>query len=303
MKKTNALNLPDILNGYYKPTPGSIAFSMSIVAKMIGPDAHHLIDDVVLANRVNDALTKANEATDLGYEWDAHQRLDLMQRTDAREADNQTDRAVTTLYKAIDNYRLLGPGDAEYDLADKLINLVMPKGVGVITNKRFEEQHAAVNNLLTRLDGPGKNAVIELNVEHFVEKLRELNIEYGQKLTSTNNTGITHQQVKNANALALEAFALVVMTVWSTLPSEEDRPLRNKLLAPIHEQNGRFRQHYARKKLAPNVNEKTGEFADTDDTTDTNTTHQANNAANLYPHLPGGIPTDQSDLDTSQPNA
>lgn len=298
MKKTNALNLSDILAGYYKPTPGSMAFSLAIMATLLGPDPHHITDDPLLTDRVNDALQKANHATSLTFDWDANQRLDLMHRTGAREADNAADRAVSALYNAIDNYRQSGPGDPEYDIADKLLKTVMPQGVQFITGRRFEDQFGAVNSLLDRLDNAGKAAVDTLKVNHFVEKLRTANHEYGQLLTSTGNTGLTHAEVLQATTLAQEATSLVIITVWSLYPFEQDREIRNKLLAPIHEQNGRFRAHYARKKKAPKVDAKTGEFTDAEETDPVNYAD-----SNIYPHLPGGFPNEPFDSDPSQPNA
>lgn len=291
MQKSNALNLTDVVAGYYKPTAASIAFSLALLSQLLGPDPDHILDDPLLQDRVDDALQKANIATSLAFDWDAHQRLDLLKRTDAREVDNTTDRAVSALYNAIDNYRASGPGDPEYDIADNLLQAVMPHGVKVITGKRFEEQFAAVTNLIHRLDTTGKAAVDALNVNHFVEKLRELNDQYGQAITSTGNTGITHSQVQQALTEAQEAFALVILTIWTLYPYEQDRETRNKLLAPIHEQNGRFRQHYARRRSAPLVDPKTGEFTDSDDSAlDTMPLTFPTADQDLYPNLPGGVP-------------
>ncbi len=184
MKKTNALNLSDVLAGYYKPTPGSMAYSLTIMTNLIGPGPHHIVNDPLLIHRVDDALEKAMEATNLTSEFDADQHIQRI------------------------------------------------------------------------------------------------------------------QQVKIATALALEAFALVVMTVWSTFPEHTDREMRNTLLAPINEQNGRFRLHYSCRKTHPTVDAKTGEFTVIEETN-----HKEDAGPERYPHLPGGIPHEQYESDGQQPGA
>ncbi len=298
MQKSNALNLTDVVAGYYKPTAASIAFSLALLSQLLGPDPDHILDDPLLQDRVDDALQKANIALPLVFQWETKQRLELMRRTGANDADNLTDRAVTSLYNAADNFRSMGPDAPLYKTADNLINLIMPQGVKPITSQRYENQYATINIILSLLDGPGKPAVEALNLQPFVEHLRDLNQQYGQSLTSTGNTGITYNEVQQATLTAQEAYALVILTIWTRFPFEQDRTLRNKLLAPIHEQNGRFRQHYARKSTPPRVDPQTGEFSDEEEDTLASgiLTPLPINNQNLYPNLPGGFP------DESHPN-
>lgn len=263
MEKLESLTPSDLLAPYYKPTIGSIRFSLSKVSELVGAAPHHVTDDPQLRAQIDLAVEKTEDAARLQFQWTSHNRLEPMRRENVMNADNAADRAVSALFDAINLYRRMDPSLPLFQAADGLLKLLLPEGVSAITFLQFEDQHAATDMLLEQADGPGAAAVQMLNIGPFAEMLRDANRVYGEHLSSLDNTGVTYKQVQAAYRVALNEFFGVVLIAWSNnLATPETR---NKVLAPIHEQNVRLRAHYRRKKAAPRVDPKTGEFSDASD--------------------------------------
>lgn len=258
MEKLKALTPSEVFAPYYKPPIGSIRFSLNLVSQMVGAAADQVVDDAQLRARIDDAVDKTEEAARLQFQWTSHQRLDSMRREGVMEADNAADRALSALYTQAEGNLKLSPSNVRHQAAERLLALVMPRGVGVITSQRFEMQHTSTDIIMEQLDGPGRADVQVLGLEPFVEELREANRVYGEHLSSLDNVGVTHPEVKAAYRAALDAFFGVVMTVWSNYLERPET--RNQLLAPVYEQNERIRAYIRSRKKTPRVDSKTGEF-------------------------------------------
>lgn len=263
--KIEQLTPSNFVNEYYKPGLGSMRYSLAGVSARVGPDPEHLTNDPLIRARLDRALASSDHAADLQYQWMSHQRLEPLRRQGVMTADNVVDRSVTALYDNVDSMRRLSPSNPRHQDASALLDALMPLGPGVITGQKFEEEHSAVNVLLRRLDNDFQPLVQRLGLEPFVEELREANQTYARELSSLNNAGVPHSQVNAAFEVAKNDFFAVILTIWAVYL--DDQELRNKILAPVHEQHERLRIHYQTRKSAPRVNPQSGELLDDETTT------------------------------------
>lgn len=261
--KIENLSTADIIANYYKPTLGSMRYSLAGVSARVGPGL--LIDEPLIRARIDRALASSEEAADLQFQWMSKQRLEPLRRQGVMNADNVVDRAISALYDAADTPRKLSPTNPRHQDAEALLSQLMPLGPGVITSLRFEDEHSAVNVMLRRLDTEFLPIVQRLSLEPYIEELREANQIYARELSSLDNTGITHAQVTDASQIAKDDFFAVILTVWALFL--DDKPLRNQILAPIHEQNERLRLYYQNRKKTPRVDPGSGEILDDNENT------------------------------------
>lgn len=261
--KIEKLSPADVIAHYYKPTLGSMRYSLAGVSARVGPGL--LTDDPLLRARLDRALTSSDHAADLQYQWMSKQRLEPLRRQGVMNADNVIDRAISAVFEAADTNRKLSAANPRHQDADELLRNLMPHGPGIITSLRFEDEHSAVNVMLRRLDTEFLPIVQRLALEPYVEELRAANLSYAHELSSLNNTGITYDQVTAANQIAKDDFFTVVLTAWSLFV--DDPTLRNQLLAPIHEQHERLRLYYQNRKKTPRVDPNSGEILNDDETT------------------------------------
>ncbi len=261
--KIENLSTADIIANYYKPTLGSMRYSLAGVSARVGPGL--LIDEPLIRARIDRALASSEEAADLQFQWMSKQRLEPLRRQGVMNADNVVDRAISALYDAADTPRKLSPTNPRHQDAEALLSQLMPLGPGVITSLRFEDEHSAVNVMLRRLDTEFLPIVQRLSLEPYIEELREANQIYARELSSLDNTGITHAQVTDASQIAKDDFFAVILTVWALFL--DDKSLRNQILAPIHEQNERLRLYYQNRKKTPRVDPGSGEILDDDENT------------------------------------
>ncbi|MFU8807304.1 MAG: DUF6261 family protein [Bradymonadaceae bacterium] len=260
MEKLETLTAAELLSALYKPTIGSIRFSLGQVTKMVGPAPNHIVDDPLVRIRLDRAIGHIEAANEVRFQWESKKRHEPLRRRGAAEADNVADRAMRNLYDSIESFIRLSPSNPLHRTATELRHMVMPEGVGVITTKRFEDQHSATDVVLRILDTDGAPAVQALNLEPFVEEVRAANRAYGEALISRETEGVTYDQVQAAYSEALNSFFGVVLAIWNGY--FDDGATRNQLLQPIYEQNVRFQRYYRRRSTAPQVDPATGEFID-----------------------------------------
>lgn len=270
VEKLHELTPSELFAPYYKPPIGSIRYSLQLMSKLIGPDL--LVDEPQLRQRIDTTVALIENAARLQFQWISHQRKDAMRREGVMEADNDADRALGALSDMFKGFLRLPAGNPRHQAAERLSQLIMPRSVGVITSQRFELQYSSTDLALEILDNDGLAHVQLLNLEPFVDDIREANRTYGDHLSSLDNTGVTHPEVKAATRTALDSFFGVIITVWSHYLDAPDT--RKKLLAPIYEQNERIRAFYKNKKKTPRIDPKSGEVLEGDE-------DSAENAAEL----------------------
>lgn len=279
MEKLNALTPSDLFAPYYKPPIGSMSYSLQLVSKRVGPGL--LIDDPQLRQRIDATVTLVEKAARLQFQWISHQRKDAMRREGVMEADNVADRTLGALSDMLKGNLRMSATNPRHQAAERLTQLIIPRGVGVITSQRFELQYTSTDVVLELLHTTGLADIQLLGLEPFVEEIHEANRIYGEHLSSLDNTGVTHPEVKAATLIARDSFFGVVLTIWSNFL--DDTHTRNTLLAPIYEQNERIRTYYQSKSKSPHIDPTSGELLEGDDDS---AEHEAELVLDMTPNTP-----------------
>jgi hypothetical protein len=135
--------------------------------------------------------------------------------------------------------------------------------VFVTTSLRYEDQKAAVDELIERMRTEFAAEIVKLALEPFVAQLELVNADYGARLSGVKTNAVTYDQVQQAHRAGLHAYFKVILHIWNDYI--DDPETRAKLLAPIDEQDARVSAYYRRSGVAPEVDPETGEILDEDE--------------------------------------
>jgi hypothetical protein len=164
----------------------------------------------LLSPLVTDALHAQHAALALAEEARTAREV-VMHAQGARETDAKLDRLLASLRDALETIARTFGGE-EAALAQRLLEELLPDGVAYFTSKPFVEQHAALRLLIEKLRAPGTwEALRELQLERWVERLDALNATYGELLTQPDHK--PREQLKAADTRGYVAMAQVV--AWS----------------------------------------------------------------------------------------
>lgn len=268
------LKTSDIIDHFYKPGVGAGLYALKQVKAALGGLASDPPDWVT--SRVDTALQKFTGARTTKYDWDNTKKNAPLRRKGAAQADNRVDRAVSAVFDTAAAYRNFDKSSEQYKLANELLDGCLPDGVFPVTSARYEEQHSKVNELLERLRGEFSENVDKLHLSLFVDNLEKANADYGAKLTSLNNPAVTFDQVQAAEGQAVESYFQVIVVIWAAYI--DDPTTRNKLLAPIEEQNERIARYYKRRGSVPDVDPNTGDVVSGDEPSAGDNTPATNDA-------------------------
>lgn len=262
MKGKNQLS--EILT-YRQPTSGAMLFALggvqAILAGQGGQPAR--VNNPGLRALVDDALQLNTRSRTLEFDWRNQRRLVPLQRKGIGALDAKLDRAISQLYAAIANWADLQVDVPQKALGAALLQAIFPEGVYVITSLRYEDENAAVNELLERLNTEFAPTIVQLALEPFVAQVEALNADYGARLSGVDPTRVTYDQVQQAYQAGLNAYLVVTLRIWNDYLADD--ATRNLLLAPIQEQDARVSAYYKRRRSAPEVDPQTGEVLDLDE--------------------------------------
>ena len=245
---------------FYRHTPGSISYcatQMRATLEQLGnAEALERLDEVdkacLLARRKR-------------YDWDQRKTMDLMRRQGSRKWDDRVDRTLGALARAPEPYASL-VGESEVKrLAVEFGEKLFPAGVRPITTQRYEDQHASVKEILSRLDDEFADHVDKLHLGPIVEQLKEFNRHYGESL-KIDSSGVSHSDVEASRVAAEEAFHKLLIKVMHDYM--DDLETLNNVLKPFFRQEERLRRHYQRRGSVPEIDPATGEALDPDEAID-----------------------------------
>lgn len=243
---------------YYKVSTGSRLYSLRQVRQRLqGVDKPRLLD------RVERAIQANEEAARLNYDWRMRKRQKPLGRKGAAEVDAKVDKMLSAIHSAIEGYLVFDDQPALVEAATALKTAVFPEGVYPISSIKYEDQHAATNELLGRLDGELDAHVATLNLQPHVDRLRKLNQEFGRALASSGQGQLSFDKVEAARRAGSNAFHVVIATILGDYA--EDLETLARLLGPIEEQNERARMYYKRRGTMPHVDPDTGELVEDDE--------------------------------------
>ncbi|MFB6351312.1 MAG: DUF6261 family protein [Bradymonadaceae bacterium] len=217
-------------------------------------------------------------------------KQDPLRREGAKSHDDQIDRALSQLADTAERFAEMEVDTDTSRLAGELSDDLFPNGVYHVTSKSFDDQHIAVDELLNRLTNSYTQHVEALNLSPLVERLRELNEEFGNKLAPQTDQ-VDYDEVESATVEAEDAFHLLVARIMADYG--DDMETFNRILQPLHEQTERTRRHFNRRGSIPEVDPETGEPVEPDGQTDNNPQNDGGENTNT-----DGETDNQSDTDT-----
>lgn len=269
-------SIADLLAGqYYKPTEGSMSFSLRQVDQLIGPvpdpppddgRLHPIVDDPQLQARVDAAHDKIDQASRLMVAWKSRKQNKAPNKGEgAVEADNAVDSSLGALHEHLTSYLRLSADHPLSQLAAELKGELLAGGVAPFTLMAFEDQHKAIEILVDTLVTEYPEHIRQLGLKPFVDELSANNDLLGRRLEQRDSGRVSWDQVSAARNVAREAFFAVVLTIWNNYLDNPD--IRHQLLGPIEEQNDQLRRYYKRHSVEPDVDPDTGKFVDEDEPT------------------------------------
>lgn len=256
--------LTGLLN-YRQPTAGAMLFALKKQLRLLSPQGAQPaeITNPGLKLRVEEAIAVNTESRALSFDWRNQRRVAPLRREGIAQVDARADRALSQLSEAIANWAQLELDHPNKQVAQRLQGGLFPEGVGVTTSLRYEDQNAAIDELLERLASVYSQDIATLGLQLYVTQLEAINAEYTDKLSGLKVDSVTYDQVQEAHRAGLEAYFAVILGAWNDYLA--DSATRARLLAPVEEQDQRVSAYFKRRRVAPQVDPETGEILDEED--------------------------------------
>lgn len=235
----------------YKFSLGAIAYCV-VRMKTVLTD----LGDDKAVQLAEEAKAKQERAQQMQYDWEKQKREDSTLGERARRLDDKIDKTISGMFRSAKGLAEMDVDNEASRLASELVDDLFPSGVFHITSKSFDDQYSTVNALLDRLKGEYAEHVDTLNLRAPVEKLGELNEEFGGELDPLGDE-IEYDEVEAARADAEEAFHRLIARVMCEHSS--DMETFNRIMQPVAEQAERARRHYKRRGTIPEIDEESGE--------------------------------------------
>lgn len=243
-----------ILIDLYQLSLGALIYCITRMQRRLD----ELGDDTGL-RLAEEAAQKHERARRLEYDWEKQKERDPLRREGTVELDNKIDTTLNHLVQVVEGYANVETNTELTGLADEVIEELFPTGIFHITSKPFDEQHTTVNELLGRLRTGYQEHVQKLNLTPIVDRLDELNEEFGERLTPREDA-IEYDQVEAATVEAREAFYRLVGHVIGEYGG--DMETFNEIMAPVAEQQERTRRYFQRRGTVPEIDPESGEPVD-----------------------------------------
>ncbi len=277
--KVRKIERPGDALSAYKMDDGSMRYAAS---EMIGPLEQR--GKSALVDRAKSVVEKAETTIQLRYDWQHDKHQDPLTREGTKELDGRIDRTISSLMNGADTYTTLEGDSEQRRLAEEFIDGLFSAGVAPITNKTYTEQHADVDELISRLRGEYAAHVDTLNLGMLVDQIEELNAEFGERLNPGGNT-VDYDEVEAASVEAEDEFHRLLVEIMAEFA--EDLETMNRVLEPVFEQSERTRRHLRHRGSVPTVDPETGEPVDESE-------------SGPGGQSDGGSPNDEGDSETSE---
>ncbi len=248
--------LSDMIKSY-RHTTGSISYCTKIMRSDL--EARGNTEAVERADVVAGFCKVARR---MEYDRLQFNLADPMRRRGSRMWDARVDTTLSGLAKTPESFAELEGESHIKTMAVEFLEGLFPAGVGPVTSLPYQDQYAAVKEILSRLDGEFSEHVEVLGLTPIVEQLDTFNEQYGESLAG-DDYGVSASEVEAARYDADEAFSKLLTKIMHDYM--DDIEVLNRVLKPFFRQEERMRRHYQRRNSMPRVNPDTGEVLDDDD--------------------------------------
>jgi len=183
-------------------------------------------------------------------------------RGEAQRFDQQIDARLAAMAAIAQASTVGDEADPVVQAAHGFMAEVFPLGVAALTQLSFEEQLAAVEQLLGRFVAPGGLAaqVDQLGLRRYVTHLVPLVERFRQELEAESVARVTFDQLESARAqgrdLLASAVFLAAATYYRRTPA--DTQARNRLLHELYRQDELLSRAFRRGRMVVDIDPDTG---------------------------------------------
>jgi hypothetical protein len=204
---------------------------------------------------VDEALEKHEIAVDADYQWNQTKREDRLKRQGTVKLDDKIDETLSSILNVVEGFTKMPDGSEQCDCAEEIIEEFFPEGVYPVTSMPFDDQHTHVDGLVRRMREDYPDHMEELNLTGLVDRLDELNEEFGRKLDPVG--GVEYDEVQAAYTEAEDAFHRAFVNILDAY--SDDMETLNYVLEPLMEQRELTRRYQKRRGSVPPVDPESGE--------------------------------------------
>ena len=211
-------------------------------------DRARALDIPAIVRLAEHAIARVTEALDLDHRQRALRTSKFP--PEARELDQRLDAAIDGLDTYCQSQMSLYRGEERAAAAARLRRVLLPGGVGAITQLPYADQHAQIEALLAHAQTPEMVADLALLPEmaSALARVRELNAQYGERLRQTEEA-LTRQDVRARHEECQELlFTVACLIVGHFGEFPERHADREHLLEPILRENEALRERRRRRR-------------------------------------------------------
>lgn len=226
------------------------------------------LGDELITRRADEALEHDRGTLEKERRWKIAKQQKSAGRGQAAALDNRLDRVLSGMHASVAALRgALDPDDALTQRCDRFLATYFPEGPGAITNLEFEDQLGAMKNIAEHLAEMDADEARQMHISPFREQLAALLPLFETELEEPGEQ-FRFQVLRAARAVGHEKLCELIATIVAHYPGREPENVekRQRLYAPIAEQNERVRARNARRPSPDvEVDPETGEELDTED--------------------------------------
>ncbi|MBA2664442.1 MAG: hypothetical protein H0U74_19300 [Bradymonadaceae bacterium] len=245
---------------YVKSYKLSVGRRLVSLLAMLG--AARRFNDAEIEVQAEEAIAHDRSVRTLLTVWQRDRKGSHGTRPEAVRIDNQLDRAMSACHGHTRN--ILRSMDAEEPVAivaREFDEAFFTDGPGAITGLQFEDQLAAVEELIARWRSPAwQDKIAMLGLEMFVSRVEALVGPYREAIQNPTSRTITWSKLRAADHDGQENLLAVVARIVGTWgkASEEHVERRLAYLAVFNDQNERIASYRRRRRKAPDIDPDTG---------------------------------------------
>ncbi len=251
--------------------PGRFAYCLRMVLLEAGALAAEGHDVAGLTVMCQEHIRFGRDTLKLRMMYEAGQVGTPESKSKASAIDAAADRVISAAFRQVDDYRVnFSPDHAKAKAAQKVITAVFARGVVNITRQSHVQQFESMETILEIFDTELVHEVAALNLEDWVERIRELTGEYGAELGRHKVKGISYSDIRDAETECQERLCQLVARVMGDFNDRSDAhsQVRSRLLAPIVMQDNAIADANRRSRRVADLDPDTGVEQDVPESTD-----------------------------------
>lgn len=242
----------------YNFNTGRMIFALLQIADAIDQHGDDLSD---IKDHVNKAVKHARNTRGLEHRFEVS-RNQPRSNPKVLQIDVKLDRAIVGLRNALQAHADSGdPEEAMSAAATKMLAACFPRGVQAITQATHVEQLSLVDALLSEIKAKHTDAVKELGLGSFTQRIGKLNEQYREAQRQTPADVVDFSEVRAARQRGQELLLEVVVMIAGRFPLGTSAHVgaRQALLGPVFRQHEAIRSYLRLRRSVPDVNPETGE--------------------------------------------